>query len=308
MADEDRGTPEEQSSLPPAARMGLLNYLTATSLDEDYAHVSRNRAARAASEGAEGSDGSGDGDASDRVRRPGRAALVVLAAFGVLVATAAVQTSRGAEAAQEGHDQLVAQVMARQEQLENRRERLADLTREVRTLDTRSVELSVAGRGLEARLSALAVRTGAVPVRGPGVRVTVDDGPDGSDNSEVLDTDLQRLVNGLWLAGAEAIAINGERLTALSAIRIAGSSITVNYNNVSPPFVVEAIGDPDTLAARFIDTPGGQWFLDLEALYGVVLEIETATNEEPLTLPAATRLTLRTASTAELPETPGGLR
>ena len=128
------------------------------------------------------------------------------------------------------------------------------------------------------------------------------------DNSEVLDTDLQRLVNGLWLAGAEAIAINGERLTALSAIRIAGSSITVNSNNVSPPFVVEAIGDPDTLAARFIDTPGGQWFLDLEALYGVVLEIETATNEEPLTLPAATRLTLRTASTAELPETPGGLR
>ena len=60
--------------------------------------------------------------------------------------------------------------------------------------------------------------------------MVVDDAPDTTDDKQrVLDLDLQKLVNGLWQVGAEAISINGQRLTSLSAIRDAGSSITVNF-------------------------------------------------------------------------------
>src|SRR3954451_14681168 len=71
---------------PPQAVMGLLNYITATSLDEDYAHVSRRR--EHAGETAEDPPKKG---------RPGKVGLVVLLVFGVLVTTAGVQTARDAD-------------------------------------------------------------------------------------------------------------------------------------------------------------------------------------------------------------------
>ena len=69
--------------------------------------------------------------------------------------------------------------------------------------------------------------------------------------NEVLDTDLQRLVNGLWEAGAEAISLNGQRLTNLSTIRQAGGAITTNGRSLRPPYVLSVIGDKDTLPATF---------------------------------------------------------
>jgi uncharacterized protein YlxW (UPF0749 family) len=106
----------------------------------------------------------------------------------------------------------------------------------------------------------------------------------------VLDTDLQLLANGLWQAGAEAIAVNGQRLTTLTAIRTAGQAITVNFRSVSPPYAVSAVGDPATLPASFLETPAGQTFTDLEANFGLRFDVESV---DELTLPAAGRLALR---------------
>jgi uncharacterized protein YlxW (UPF0749 family) len=261
--------------------MGLLNYLTATSLDEDYAAASNRR------------------PSAERPRsRPGAAALAVFAVFGVLVATAAVQTSRTADDAAISHERLVEQVNARKAQLAERRERIDDLESETETLQTQYLEASAQGRSVQSRLTSLGVVTGADPARGPGLRITVDDGPPLADEqNEIIDLDLQKLVNGLWLAGAEAIAINGERLTALTAVRQGGDVITVNFRPVSPPYRLTVIGDPDSLAARFLDTPGGQWWLDLQALYGV--ELEMTNSEDPHTVPAARRSSLRYAHTPE---------
>lgn len=259
--------------------MGLLNYITATSLDEDYAAASRR-----------------SGNETSR-RSPGTVALVMLAVFGILVTTAAVQTSRGAADAQTRHDELVDQITIRKEQLANRRERVRDLEGETETLQTKNLEATVEGRALQSRLAQLGPITGAEAVRGPGVQITVDDGPPSSGSQgEVLDIDLQKMVNGLWLAGAEAVSINGQRLSTLSAIRLAGSAINVNFRPLKAPYTVNAIGDPDTLAARFIDTPGGQWWLDLRALYGLEFDVN---REESLILPAASRIDLRYAHTPE---------
>ena len=270
--------------------MGLLNYLTATSLDEDYADVSARRAAQPAA---------AEGDSRPR-RGPSVAGLVALALFGLLVATAAVQTSRTADDAAARHDELVKQVLARKDSLAALQDRARALRSEVQTLQTVQLQATAEGRAVQSRLTRLGVATGAAPARGPGVRIVVDNGPSTSgDNAEVLDVDLQKMVNGLWLAGAEAISINGQRLTSLTAIKQGGGIMTVNFRKLSPPYTVSAIGNPDNLAARFIDTPGGQWWLDLQALYGLRFEINTVPDQEPLTLPSASRVDLRHAHTPE---------
>jgi uncharacterized protein YlxW (UPF0749 family) len=114
-------------------------------------------------------------------------------------------------------------------------------------------------------------------------------------------------VNGLWQAGAEAIAINSqqakaygatpERLTSLSAIRQAGSAITVNFHrSLSPPYVITAIGNRDQLPARFANTQAGSTWFDLHTAFGLRFDM---TPEESLTLPAAHHLTLQLAHAPE---------
>ncbi len=116
----------------------------------------------------------------------------------------------------------------------------------------------------------------------------------------VLDTDLQRLLNGLWAAGAEAVSVNGQRLTQLTAVRSAGDAILVAYRPLSPPYVVLAIGNPDDLEVDFVDGPGGRWFNTLEG-FGIRF---TVTAEKDLKLPGASGVTLRNALAEEPKATP----
>ena len=272
MADETR---------PPQVTMGLLDYITAHSMDEDYAHVSQRERAP---------------DDSQQPRA-GLAALVILGLFGLLVATAAVQHSQTETVSESGRSEIITQIKARSAQVDSRRARIVDMRDEIATLETQFLETTTQGRALSNRLSTLGVRTGSAAVTGPGVRAVVDDAPDAiSAQQQVLDKDLQKLVNALWESGAEAIAINGQRLTNLTAIRHAGSAITVNFRSLSRPYVVSAIGNPDAMPARFVETQGGSAWLDLEAAYGLQFDM---TSEESLTLPAANRLDLRHAITPE---------
>ena len=63
----------------------------------------------------------------------------------------------------------------------------------------------------------------------------------------IHDEDILRVVNELRAGGAEAIAINDQRLIGTSEIRCSGPTITVNGKVFGAPFIVTAIGDPDTL-------------------------------------------------------------
>ena len=128
-----------------------------------------------------------------------------------------------------------------------------------------------ANASIDSRLVTLGIDAGTLGASGPGMVITTDDAPDDQVGSggTILDTDLQALVNGLWTAGAEAISINGHRLTSLTAIRFAGQAITVDNVSLSPPYVVVAIGNPDTLPARLLETDGGQTWLGLQANFGI---------------------------------------
>jgi uncharacterized protein YlxW (UPF0749 family) len=261
---------------PRQAVLGLLNYVTATSLDEDYAHVSEQRLAEGVS----------------APRRAGRGGLVALALFGLLVTTAAVETARTARQSASSHASLVQQVNEHKQELTGQTDLVRELRQQNLALENRYLDASSEGRSERARIQRLGVTAGAVPVQGPGIRVTVDDAPGEGEGQSVLDRDLQKLVNGLWQVGAEAIAVNGQRLTNLTAIRQAGQGITVNFRHVNRPYVVSAIGNPD-MAARFLDTAGGQTWLALKSTVGLKFDISVP--EEPMKLPAGTRLNLRHA-------------
>lgn len=148
---------------------------------------------------------------------------------------------------------------------------------------------------------------GATAVRGPGVQLVIDDaktastgGATGgpressgfSDTGRVRDRDMQRIVNGLWQSGAEAIAINGQRLTALSAIRAAGAAILVDNKPLVPPYTVLAIGDGQRLSTAFQDSADGQYLHALQQNYGIRASISVSGEVH---LPAAPSLVLRIA-------------
>lgn len=275
MAEND----SEGRPLPPQATMGLLNYITAHSMDEDYAHVS-------AARGAETTHPS-------RRSAPHLSTLLVLALFGALVTTAGIQTARSQPVRESSRESLVAQVRDRREELSDARERAAELRAAIEAERRELLTASSSGRQLRSQLTRLGVAAGGVAATGPGVRITVDDNTEALTNRQVvLDTDLQRLVNGLWVSGAEAVAINGQRLTNLSSIRVAGEAITVNLRSLDRPYIVTAIGDPDDLAARFVESEGGTWWLNLKAVYNMQF---TMTSEDSLTVPAAPNVRLRHA-------------
>jgi len=217
---------------------------------------------------------------------------VAVAVVGVLVTVSALQTQAGRSADEQDREALLSRIDAEQADVAAARSRVEDLAVDVEALRDRSVGVNASVDDVEDRLAQLDAVVGAVPVQGPGVRVTLDDSPSGGAEGTILDTDLQLLVNGLWQAGAEAVAVNGQRLTALSAIRTAGEAITVNFRSLSPPYVVSAVGDPDSLPARLLETPAGQGLVDLRSNFGIGFEIESG---DDLKLPGGPQLGVRQA-------------
>lgn len=103
-------------------------------------------------------------------------------------------------------------------------------------------------------LESIKMGAGLIALQGAGVIITVDDtkpaAPTGSKNPSLFlikDEDILKILNELRAAGAEAIAINNQRLVASSEIRTAGPFISINNMNFAAPFEIKAIGDPATL-------------------------------------------------------------
>lgn len=99
------------------------------------------------------------------------------------------------------------------------------------------------------------------------------------------DSDLQLVVNALWQSGAEAVAINDQRLTNLSAIRAAGDAILVNDHPLTLPYTVQAVGGP-TLQQTFQDNAyGGLYLAQLKQEFQIRYDVSA---QGGLSLPAAT--------------------
>ncbi|GLX16359.1 membrane protein [Streptomyces lavendulae subsp. lavendulae] len=288
--------PNNRSSATPPARpdasMSLLTHVMDHSLDEGYAEASARREA--------------DGTAG--LPRTLKAKLALAAG---LVLAAMVVTLGAAQA------RVAAPVLAKERQELIDRVQRADDHADALERDTERLRTEVADRqravlkqqvGERGRLVELLA--GATEVHGPGVKLVVDDakgassggggGPRESagfsNTGRVRDRDMQRIVNGLWQAGAEAVSINGQRLTALSAIRAAGDAILVDNKPLVPPYEVLAVGDKKRLGTTFQDSVDGQYLHVLQESYGIRYSL---TPVDEVRLPAASSLTVRTATAAE---------
>lgn len=194
--------------------------------------------------------------------------------------------------------ELIALIRARQDRTEALGAQLEALRLEV------SAAQSAAAAGvpaLQAEVAGVEAAAGLTALAGPGVRVTASDGEGdcvtgNPEDCQIQDTDLQRIVNALFAAGAEGVAINEQRLIATTAIRNAGGSVLANYTVLTSPYLVEAVGDPARLPLLFADSEVAVDFGFWIDAFGLGFALDEA---DDLTLPAYTgSIRLRDASAA----------
>ncbi|MCC2313050.1 DUF881 domain-containing protein [Cellulomonas xiejunii] len=286
--------PRHAVPAPPRAAdesMTLINEVYRQPLDPGYQEVAARRA---------------EGSAPPRTVRGGVALLVLAVLLGTFATTSAVALRRPAPAALEARALLEAEIREGTARADELRHANAAMSAQIAQLQGDAA--STDDPELFAQLQRDAVESGVVPVTGPGLRLVLTDGDpsDGTtpdDGSELVqDNDLQVLVNGLWAAGAEAVTVNGERLTSTTAIRSAGDAVLVDSTALSSPYTVEAIGDAAAMQTRLARLSAGQHLASL-GQYGIEVRV---TAERELLLAGRGQLTLRSAQVLGDTETAPG--
>lgn len=281
-------------SPPVRDATSLLEIIRREALEPAYAQARDSRGARTDPETARAHH-----------RRPKTVYVVTVALplilLGVLIATAATQARRSAPDQAKERAALVERIETESATVDAVHAEVEQLRAQVSAARDTQLRITADGRTAAEELAELELASGAVPVTGPGLKIIVDDATPADDAvpadssvtsaavNRVLDIDLQQLTNGLWAAGAEAIAINGERLTTTTTIRSAGDAIVVAFRPLRRPYTIEAIGDRQELEARFVDGPGGRWFRTLQDNYGIRFDVSGVS---ALRLPAASSVAL----------------
>jgi uncharacterized protein YlxW (UPF0749 family) len=171
---------------------------------------------------------------------------------------------------------------------ETERRRLEQEVAELRNTVTGLTQGQAALAALQEELAKAQILAGLVPVKGPGVTVTMDDSKrplqKGQDINAFLlhDEDVLRVVNELFAAGAEAMSLNGQRVIATTEVRCAGPTISVNRVMTAPPIVIQAVGDPDVLE-RALRMRGG--VVETLSFWGIEVTVK---KETEITVPAYT--------------------
>ena len=232
--------------------------------------------------------------------------IIVAVLIGALLGASALALRAPTTAASKVRQDLVGRIEDRRAHADAQTRLIATLRNQINT--AQSVALSQQSQsGLTTKLSKLELAAGTVPVVGPGLLLTVDDAPtkpepvapDANprtaltpDQGKVTARDLQIIVNGLWDAGAEAISINGHRLTSRAAIRSAGAAVLVDYRPLTRPYVLTAIGDPGSLGVEFADNSGGSYLQSLKNNYQIRDDIQ---NRASVVVPGEPALSLQKA-------------
>ena len=252
----------------PDASMTLINEMMLRPLDPSYAAAAESRR-KAGLPPATG--------------HRGPMLVIVAVLIGALLAISALALRAPTTNASTIKSDLVGRIEARRAHADAQTRLIDTVRNEINTAQAAALSRQ-SQTALAADLSRLELAAGTMPVTGPGLVLTVDDAPaqadpknpgadaltgSGPDPGKVLALDLQIIVNGLWQAGAEAISVNGHRLTSRAAIRFAGEAILVDYRPLVRPYVITAIGDPGSLSVEFADNDGGSHLQLLKANFKI---------------------------------------
>lgn len=217
---------------------------------------------------------------------------VVALLAGLLFATSG-RTAQGTDLRAGQTTELSELIRSRNRVVARQGEQLADLQRQVQTLTeqaaSRDSDVAAAtAAGAEGALSAA-----LVPLTGPGVVITLDDAPQRPDGSLPVDarpddlvihqSDVQAVVNAVWAAAADGVAIMDRRLIATSAVRCVGNTLLLQGRTYSPPFVVTAIADPTAVRAQLAVSPQVRIFQQAVEAFGLTFEVR---ERDEVVLPA----------------------
>lgn len=200
------------------------------------------------------------------------------------------------------------------------RKRLEATTAEVEQLRSEVSELIRTEQVFAGPSEDLEISAGRIALEGPGVTVKLWDAPFreslpdgvGPDDLIVHQQDLEAVINALWAGGAEAMTVQGHRVTSRSSIRCVGNVLLIDSSVYSPPYVISAIGSPEALEESVLNTPQVMtylayvdalqlgWSLDTEEeLYmapdegSITMTYASLPGADPISLPSGASTTSR---------------
>ena len=156
---------------------------------------------------------------------------------------------------------LVETAIDLQAQQESLKEQVLELRAAIQKLEAAGQGGTTRTGELNDRLEAARMAAGLVAMRGPGVVIRLTDSTlpvpqDGNARDYLVSgQDVLAVVEELWLAGAEAVAVNGERVTVGTAVVDIGGSVLVNSAYLAPPYDIKAIG-PASMYDTLVAAPG----------------------------------------------------
>ncbi len=217
--------------------------------------------------------------------------VVVLFGAGMLFSTSAIEANGTSLRTDQGLElrEVIPQRNEEVRQLEDESQQLRD------EVDGLTDDLGSGNNPIELqqkRADSNKQAAGLTAVHGPAVRVSLDDAPHSAsqlpagakiEDVVVHQQDVQAVVNALWSGGAEAVTIMGVRVVSTSAVRCVGNTLLLHGQVYSPPFVITAIGDVDSMSTSLNATSGVLAFRDAAEDYGLGY---TAEKLEDVEMPA----------------------
>jgi uncharacterized protein YlxW (UPF0749 family) len=238
---------------------------------------------------------------SSRAWRYGVPVTALLA--GLLFATSAT-TSHGFDLRVTGRDDVNTLAAREQRAVIAQGTALTALERKVQAATSEAAKSDSRVAQAADAAAAVADDAGLEPVTGPAVTVTLNDAPSlpGKDSAVPPDylvvhqQDVQAVVNALWSGGAEAMTLQGQRVISTSAVRCVGNTLLLHGIVYSPPYTVQAIGNPQKLQQSLDDAPDVVIYKQYVAAYQLGYKLDV---EGDVTMPAYTgALTLAYAHAA----------
>lgn len=276
----------------PDASMTLLREVTETPLDPAYADAARRRRQGHVRGRARG------------VERVGTAVVAVLLGVGLTTAITALRAPT--DVRDRARELLVSQVTERTALQNVLTADNAALAGEITALSASA--LGTSDPALVAQLEVLGIASGVTPVEGDAYALTLSDSQQATEDpgaypeERVQAIDLQIVVNALWAGGAEAISINGTRVSGSGAIRGAGSAILVDLVPVTSPYEIVAIGDVEAVRRSVTSSTAASHLSLLRDRYRIGV---TSGTREDAVMPGARTTTPRFAVAVGSGETDG---
>ena len=212
---------------------------------------------------------------------------LALLALGFLIAAQLAAEGPRVRYTTQERSPLVETALELQAQQEGLKDQVANLRQQVIALEEQGQGTTAQVRDLNDRLEEARIAAGLIPLTGTGLVLQLEDSglavPSDADQADYLVTarDIRIVIDELWLAGAEAISVNGERVTTSTGVLDIGGSILVNSAYLAPPYQVAAIGPPDLLEQlgvsqgwrEFVQTRSGTFGLGIGFLEPEIVEV-----------------------------------